>query len=88
MISPTSSRSLSEYSTKNQKGEKLFVAERSKAGQRELFLSLIFLSSAVYPFLLCRMTMAMNLVQARIRYLEKFVGFFCQNDRKKSRSVT
>ena len=78
MISPTSSRSLSKYSRKNQKGDKFF-AERSKAGQRELFLSLIFLSCAVNPFLLCRMTMAMNQVQARIRYLEQFFAFFAPN---------
>ena len=63
---------------KNQKGEKFFT-ERSKAGQRELFLSLIFLSCAVNPFLLCRMTMAMNQVQARIRYLEQFFAFFAPN---------
>ena len=78
MISPTSLRSLSKYSRKNQKGEKFF-AERSKAGQRELFLSLIFLSCAVNPFLLCRMTMAMNQVQERIRYLEQFFAFFAPN---------
>ena len=77
MISSTSSKSLSKYSRKNQ-GEKFF-AERSKAGQRELFLSLIFLSCAVNPFLLCRMTRAMNQVQARIRYLEQFFAFFAPN---------